>query len=267
MPEINAWAIPIATPQERKSFYMDLAVSSEFEMRNRGLVFYYGKDLIAYKREKSSDQNRNEFLRILSKFMTDCLEDDCPSSWAQCGTSFWEKFMFYFYPQHIRISPDLKESETFLIQLKKFVRWLDKRMGTHYYPIIEKYAIETAPDIKACELLLNTLFMSHFPQANNDGWDPEQDIERITQMGTQYTAFKECVFEVTSKIEDTIVLTDLNSNHTYYVKGLPSDYVYLGMILSGVIGKRKGEKNWNWHITVAVNPSQARNYIPVVLTC
>jgi hypothetical protein len=267
MLEITAWEIPIGTPQERQNIFNDLVISSEFEMRNRGLVFYYGKDLIAYKREKPSDQNRNEFLRILSKFMTDCLEDHCPSSWDQCERSFWEKFIYYFYPQNLKISPTLKEAEHFLFQLKKFVSWLDKRVGTHYYPLIEKYSTETAPDLKSSEILLYSLFMRDFPQANSEGWDPEQDIERLTQNGTQYTDSLEGVFEVTSKMEDTILLTDISSNQTYYVKGLPSDFVNLGMILSGVIGKRKRDKQWNWYITVAVNPPQAKNYIPSFLTC
>jgi hypothetical protein len=267
MLEVTAWEIPMGTPQERQKLFNDLAISSEFEMRNRGLVFYYGKDLIAYKREKPTDQNRNEFLRILSKFMTDCLEDNCPSSWDQCESSFWEKFIYYFYPQNLKISPTLKEAEHFLFQLKEFVRWLDKRVGTHYYPLIEKYSTEAAPDLKSSEYLLYSLFMRDFPQANSDGWDPELDIERLTQNGTQYTDSLEGVFEVTSKIEDTILLTDISSTQTYYVKGLPSDFINLGMILSGVIGKRKREKQWNWYITVGVNPPQAKNYIPTFLTC
>lgn len=267
MPEIKAWAIPITTLQERKNVFMDLAISSEFGMRNRGLVFYYGKDLIAYKREKPSDQNCNEFLRVLAKFMTDCLEDDCPSSWNLCGSSFWEKFIYYFYPQNITISPTMNEADNFLFQLKKFVRWLDKRVGTHYYPIIEKYSTEAAPNLKSCEQLLNVLFLKHFPQAFSHNWNPEQDIENLTRNGTQFLTTQEGVFEVTSKIEDISVLTDLSSHHTYYVKDLPSDYVELGMILSGVIGRRKGEKHWNWYITVAINPQLAKNYIPTFLTC
>lgn len=267
MPEIKAWAIPMTTPQERKNVFMDLAISSEFGMRNRGLVFYYGKDLIAYKRERPSDQNRNEFLRILAKFMTDCLEDDCPSSWDLCESSFWEKFIYYFYPQNIAISPKMNEVENFLVQLKKFIRWLDKRVGTNYKPIIEKYSTEAAPNLKSCEQLLNILFLKHFPQAYSPNWNPEKDIEELTLNGTQFLNSQEGVFEVTSKIEDTSVLTDLSSHHTYYVKDLPSDYVEIGMILSGVIGKRKGEKHWNWYISVAINPQQAKTYIPTFLTC
>lgn len=267
MPEIKAWAIPMTTPQERKNVFMDLATSSEFGMRNRGLVFYYGKDLLAYKREKPSDQARNEFLRILSKFMTDCLEDDCPSSWGLCGSSFWEKFIYYFYPQNISISQTMKETDNFLFQLKKFAHWLDQRVNTQYYPIIETYTTEAAPYLISCEHLLNFLFLKHFPKAYSDNWDPEQDIEELALSGTQYQNTKEGVFEVTSKIEDTCVLTDLSSHHTYYVKDLPADYVELGMILSGVIGKRKREKYWYWYISVAINPPQAKNYLPVFLTC
>ncbi|WP_419954419.1 hypothetical protein ACN6MT_00770 [Neobacillus niacini] len=267
MPEINAWAIPMTTPQERKSVFMDLATSSEFGMRNRGLVFYYGKDLIAYKREKPSDENRNEFLRVLSKFMTDCLEDDCPSSWDLCGSSFWEKLIYYFYPQNISISPAMKEAANFLIQLKKFVQWLDKRVGTHYYPAIEISTSEAALHLQSCEKLLNVLFFKHFPKAYSPDWNPEQDIENLTLNGAHFVNTQEGVFEVTSKIEDTCVLTDLGSHKSYYVKDLPTVNVELGMILSGVIGRRKGDKHWHWYISVAVNPPQAKNYIPTFLTC
>jgi hypothetical protein len=135
----------------------------------------------------------------------------------------------------------MNEVENFLVQLKKFIRWLDKRVGTHYYPIIEKYSTEAAPNLKSCEQLLNILFLKHFPQAYSPNWNPEKDIEELTLNGTQFLNSQEGVFEVTSKIEDTSVLTDLSSDHTYYVKDLPSDYVEIGMILSGVIGKRKGK--------------------------
>ena len=46
----------------------------------RGHFLFYGKDFITYKLERPYDKDRNEFLRILSNFMSNVLEDHCPSS-------------------------------------------------------------------------------------------------------------------------------------------------------------------------------------------
>lgn len=117
-------------------------------MRYRGLFEYYGKDLIAYKRENPTDQNRNEFLRILSSYMTTHLVDNCPTSWKKCKTSFWEEFIFGYYPHMMLITPEENEVDTFLLELKKFIQWLDKRAGTSFHPLIEKYAAESVTDFQ-----------------------------------------------------------------------------------------------------------------------
>ncbi|WP_077620070.1 hypothetical protein [Bacillus sinesaloumensis] len=154
-------------------------------MRYRGLLEYYGKDFIAYKKEKPSDKKRNEFLRIISKFMTHYIEDDCPPSWKQCPASFWELFIFSFYPDHIKLSPTEQEVEIFLYQLKEFVRWLDKRSGTSWSPIIEQYSLEAFPELKICERSINWIFLRGFPRIHHNDWNLEQDhMYPATNMNT-----------------------------------------------------------------------------------
>jgi hypothetical protein len=264
MPQVKVWVQPFANPKERQEFLMNLAISTEFEMRHRGLLEFYGKDLIAYKRGHASDKNCNEFLRVFSKFMTDCLEDKCPSSWKECQPSFWEEFIFTFYPHHIKISPNEKEVETFLSQLKKFVRWLDQRAGTSWYPVIEEYASEAGPELKFCEHLLNGLFLRDFPRIHHDDWNLEKDYEKIEQKFNQFSDRLDSLFEVTSMIEDTIVLTEFNSNRTYYIKGLPGKLIKPGIIMSGAIGKRSGEKVWDWYETECIYPQRGKNYVTLV---
>jgi hypothetical protein len=264
MPQMRVRVQPFANPKERQEFLMNLAISAEFEMRHRGLLEFYGKDLIAYKQKNTSDKNCNEFLRVMSKFMTDWLEDKCPSSWKKCQPSFWEEFIFTFYPHSMKISPNKKEVETFLSQLRKFVRWLDRRAGTSWYPVIEEYASEAGPELKICEHLLNDILLSDFPRIHHDDWNLEQDYEKIKQKFNKFTDRLDSIFEVTSMIEDSIVLTEFNSNRTYYIKGLPCKLIKPGIIMSGAIGKRSGEIVWNWYQTEGIYPQRGKNYITLL---
>ncbi|WP_042454250.1 hypothetical protein [Neobacillus dielmonensis] len=54
---------------------------------------------------------------------------------------------------------------------------------------------------------------------------------------------------MTSKIDETIVLSEFVTNNVYNVKGLPAKWAVSGMIMSGVIGKRAGDKTWKWFQT------------------
>jgi hypothetical protein len=261
MPQMKVFMHPFATPEERQQFLKDLAISAEFEMRHRGLLQFYGKDFIAYKRAKPSDTNRNEFLSVISKFMTDCLEDHCPSSWKQCQPSFWEEFIFICFPHYMKISPNEKAVEIFQYQLKKFVRWLDKREGTSWYPIVEKYVTDAFSELKICERLLNYLYLRDFPRVHQRDWNPQQDLDKLHQKFNQFTDTLDSVFELTSMIEDTTILTEFDSNRTYYIKGLPRNLLKQGLIMSGVIGKRKGEFTWNWFQTEAIYPNRGKKYI------
>ncbi|MEH7331629.1 hypothetical protein V7161_03265 [Neobacillus drentensis] len=259
--QVTAFTHEFANPKERQEFLMNLAISSEFDMRHRGLLQYYGKDFIAYKREKPSDHNRNEFLRVISKFMANCLEDNCPPSWQQCQSAFWEELIFTFFPHSMKITPNEKEVETFLFQLKKFVRWLDRRTGTSWYSVVEKFAREAGSELTICEWLLNALFLNDFPRIHHSDWNRNQDIEKVHQKFNQCSDKLDSIFEVTSRIEDTVVLTEFDTNRTYYIKGLPSKLIETGIIMSGMIGKRRGELVWNWFQTEGIYPQRGKKYL------
>lgn len=266
-PEVSMRVHHFATPEERQNLLRDLAISSEFEMRHRGLLEYYGKDFIAYKKEKPHDPKRNEFLRVMSKYMTHYLEDDCPPSWKECQPAFWEVFIYSFYPDHIKLSPNEQDIETFIFQLKNFVRWLDKRTGTSWYATIDQYTSEAFPELKICERVIHRLILKDFPRIHDDDWNLDQDIEQFNQKFTQCTNQVVGKFKVTAIIGDSALVTELKTNCTYYIKGLPCDLIVSGMKMSGIIGKTSGDQCWNWYHTIGVYPSKGeqlnyQNYIP-----
>lgn len=261
MTEIRVKSYPIANPEERQEILRDLAISSEFEMRYRGLFEYYGKDLIAYKREKPTDQNRNEFLRILSSYMTTHLENNCPTSWKKCKTSFWEEFIFGYYPHMMLITPEENEVDTFLLELKKFIQWLDKRAGTSFHPLIEKYAAESVTDLKLCESLLNSLFLKDYPLIYQDEWNPNEDIEKINLAYTQCTDRTNSFFEVTNIYDDILEITDLNSNRTFNLLKMPCKLFEPGIIISGIIGKKESDLFWDLYQTEGIYPNRAKKYM------
>ncbi|RUQ27444.1 hypothetical protein ELQ35_15740 [Peribacillus cavernae] len=252
---------PISDPKEYRELHANLKISAEFDMRYRGLLEFFGKDLISYKREHSPNQNRNEFLRIFSKYMTDYLEDHCPPSWKQCTPSFWEEFMFTYYPYCMHVTPHGKEVVKFLFQLKKFVKWLDKRAGTTWFEVIEKYVEESSFDLKMCEHLLNTLYLRDFPRIHHTDWKPKQDSDQIERHFNKYTETLESLFEITRITDDTVILTGLKSHRTYCIKGLPHKAVFPGLLMYGIIGKKDDDIFWNWCHTESVYPQRAKNYI------
>jgi len=67
-------------------------------MRYRGLLEYYGKDLVAYKKGQHSDDARNEFLHGFSAYMADFLEDDCPPSWKNVTRNLGKNLLLLLFP-------------------------------------------------------------------------------------------------------------------------------------------------------------------------
>ncbi|MCQ6280879.1 hypothetical protein [Bacillus sp. EB600] len=261
MPQISVRMIPFNSPEEHQQMLRDLATSSEFDMRHRGLFEYYGKDFITYKRLKPFDQARNEFLRIIAKFMSECLEDNCPSSWKQCQPSFWEELIFTFYPHTMNISPNNNETENFIGQLLKFVRWLDKQAGTSWYPAVEEYALIAFPELQKCEKLLNSLFLRDYPRIHHEDYNPSQDFEKVNQQFNQCPIKLGGIYEVTSVLDDSVILMDLKTKQSYSIKGLPDDLIVPGMIMDGTIGKQKSDLFWYWYVTIGIFPQRAKNFI------
>ncbi|MEH7252097.1 hypothetical protein V7111_08230 [Neobacillus niacini] len=238
-----------------------MRLSAEFDMRHRGHFLFYGKDFIDYKLERSYDKDRKEFLRILSNFMTDVLEDNCPPSWKKCKRPFWEELIFTHLPHVMRITPDQKQVETFLSQLKIFIQWLDKRVGTTWFAVVDKYSKEAISDLKVCEQVLNTIFSKDFPQLHQKGFSPEQQIEIANQSFELCIKSRDSLFEVRSIIDQITVLTEFNTNITYYVKGLPTHLIVPELIMNGCIGRKSGTLLWEWFQTEGIYPQKGRKYL------
>lgn len=261
MPQVHIRTIPINSPKERQEILMNLATSSEFEMRHRGIFEYYGKDFITYKRLNPSDEARNEFLRIIAAFMAECLEDNCPTSWKQCKPPFWEELIFTFYPHRMHFSPDQKETEKFIAQLLKFVRWLDQRAGTSWYPIVEEYSLIAFPDLQKCENMINYFILRDFPQIHHKEFNPRENIKKVTQKYEQFPVKVEGIFEVTAIVNDSILLSELETNDTYGIQGLPVNLVQPGMIFAGSLGKQTDDLYWYLYLAIGIYPQTGKKYI------
>ncbi|KIY22766.1 MULTISPECIES: hypothetical protein [Mesobacillus] len=260
-PQVTVLMKHFKNPKEREEIEKNLKVGAEFDMRHRGHFLFYGEDFISYKLERPYDKNRNEFLRILTKYMSNTLEDQCPSSWKKCKRPFWEELIFTHLPHVIRITPDQKQVETFLSQLKMFIQWLDKRVGTTWFPVVDKYSKEAISDLKMSEQVLNAIFLRDFPQIHQKDFSAKKSIEKMKQSFDQYTKSLDSLFEVTSIIDQITVLTEFNTNKTFYVKGLPTQLIIPGLIMSGGIGRKSGTLLWEWFQTEGIYPQKGRKYL------
>jgi hypothetical protein len=101
----------------------------------------------------------------------------------------------------MHITPEQKQVETFLSQLKMFTQWLDKRNGTKWFPVVDNYSKEAISDLKLCEQVLNTIFLIDFPQLHQKDFSLEQQIEIANQSFKQCTKRWDSIFEVTSVID------------------------------------------------------------------
>jgi hypothetical protein len=260
-PQIKVLMKHFENPKERENLLKNMKISAEFDMRQRGHFLFYGKDFIDYKLERPYDKDRNELLRILSNFMSNVLEDNCPPSWKKCKRPFWEELIFTHFPHVMRITPDQKQVETFLSQLKMFVQWLDKRSGTIWFTVVEKYTKEAFSDLKVCEQVLNAIFLRDFPHIHQKDFSPEQQIEIANQNFKQCTKRWDSLFEVKSNIDEITVFKEFNTHITYYVKGLPTQLIVPGLIMSGCIGRKSGTLLWEWFQTDGIYPQKGRKYL------
>ena len=112
--------------------------------------------------------------------------------------------------------------------------------------------------------LLNGLFLNDFPRIYKSDWNPEQDIEKINHKFEQCTYRLNSLFEVTSIIEDTFLLSEFETNQTYYIRGLPYKLIEIGMIMSGIIGKKSADLTWNWIQTDGIYPQRGKTYITIM---
>lgn len=258
-PEVRMFMQTFSHPNEHKEMLEKLQISSQFDMRYRGLFHFYGDDLIAYKRKKATGKHATEFLRILSNYLTDHLEDHCPPSWKDCTPAFWEEFIYACYPDHIRISTKQKESEIFLLQLKKFIRWLDQRTGCSWYELVERYAEEAHSELSTCEQVLNDLLFSS--RIFSKGWDPDEHIAKVTGKLSACKHTVDSIFEVTHIADGIVTIIDIDSARSFQLVNVPTKKLIPGILLEGIIGKMRDDFYWTWHHTEGTYPQKAKGYI------
>lgn len=58
-----------------------------------------------------------------------------------------------------------------------------------------------------------------------------------------------------------MVLTTLDTKLSYYIRGFPYEIITQGIILSGTIGRKKGESFWTWNHPESVFPQRAKKYL------
>src|SRR5690625_1551860 len=157
--ESTLWKYEFTDSEDREKILENIHIGSQFDMRYRGLFLFFGDDLVTYKKKIGSNKNGTEFLRILARYFTNHLEDDAPSSWEECQSTFWEELIFACFPHLMKLSKEQQQSIIFISQLKKFVQWLDKTKGTSCYQFIEKYFKEATVELPRNEKLLNQLML------------------------------------------------------------------------------------------------------------
>ncbi|MDY0406364.1 hypothetical protein P5G51_014070 [Virgibacillus sp. 179-BFC.A HS] len=258
--EIKVRSYTFNGPEDRQAMLEKLHICSQFDMRYRGLLEFYSNDLAAYKRKKGSGKHANEFLRILAKHFTDHLEDKCPSSWEACQPSFWEELIHITFPRLMKISTKQRESEIFLLQLNRFVRWLDQRVGTSWYELVKQYTETAKPELIMCERLINYLVVRTYPSIHQNNWNFKEERAANDADYNQCTTVIDSVYQVEEVCDNIITVTDLDTSWSYKLANMPSRLISTGMLLQGSIGKKRGDYYWNWLGVSGVYPAKAKNH-------
>jgi hypothetical protein len=260
-PQIRVWLQEFNHPDEHLEMLEKFKIGREFNLRSRGLVEYYGNDFIDYKREQMANKKRNQFLTDFAYYMTDHLDDDWPRSWKECLPSFWEELIFAYLPHHMKVVPKKNHTEDFLLQLRKFVRWLDKRHNTTFLDIVDPYITEALPILKKYETLFSELFLKNHPGFHNPEWDFTKDLERLDELMEEYNETVYGVFLVKQIVDEGIQLLDLHSHYTYFTKSIPGKKVDSEMILTACLGKKGHELVWDLVFADGIYPNRAFKYI------
>ncbi|SHG88884.1 hypothetical protein [Ornithinibacillus halophilus] len=264
--EIRSFVKIFSRPDEHKEVLEMIQIGAEFNMPNRAIMEFYGRDLIAYKRRYKSNEQVNHFLHILSHYMKEYYDKDCPKSWKECQPSFWEELLITYLPTIIKISVNQIETRQFLFQLKKFVRWLDKTTGSSWYEKVSADIEEYKMELIACEATLNDVFQSMYPKIHDSDWDPRKDIHTIINRMEECTDTFHSLFEVLEINGEVITVCDNELKLPFHILGFPTAHLQIGMMLCGMIGKESGDNYWTWYITDGIYPHKAGEFIQMVNT-
>lgn len=258
--QVHSFPIPFTESVTREKLLKKLQIGSAFKMRNRALALFYGDDLIAYKLCKPKDPVRNEFLYNFSNYLTDYLEDLCPPSWQECTPLFWEEFITTHFPSRLPITKTGRETEKLLIEIQTFVRWLDRRAGTAWLPIVKEYIEMYRCDIQTVENAKNAITLHHFPHIYDPDFSFQKDFEALQKRLGILDQFFDSMFEVQAVIDEVFVLNNLEDGKTYHTKGLPGS-ILPGLLLQGAIGKNNNDFFWKWCSTGAVFPKCSKKFL------
>lgn len=259
-PETKIKLIPLTGTQSRSEILKKIEISSQFNMRYRGLFEYYGDDLIAYKKENPTDFFRNEFLRTFSSYLTDYLEDNMPASWNKCKKAFIELLLHIHLPNTIKISKERNSIQHFISEFKKFSIWLDQRKGTAWTKLIMPYN-ETIHELTLCEELLNKLYLQMYPQFFETNWDYEKDLTRIGKVLEESKDIEDNFFEIIKIEESTVLLANIFTNKQFQISDIPVDDRFLGIILHGSIGRLEGHTTWSLLLVAGLYPKGSKRYL------
>lgn len=259
-PETKIRLIPLTGTQSRSEILKKIEISSQFNMRYRGLFEYYGDDLIAYKKENPTDFFRNEFLRTFSSYLTDYLEDNMPVSWNKCKKSFIELLLHIHLPNTIKISKERNSIQHFISEFKKFSLWLDQREKTIWTRMLTAYD-ETIHELQLCEELLNKLYLQMYPQYFESNWDYDKDLTRVSQVFEKCKDIEENFFQIINIDGNTVILSNIHTNKQFQLSDLPINERYLGIILHGSIGRFEEQTTWSLLLTAGLYPKRAKRYL------
>lgn len=248
-------------PNEKREFLAKVEVCLMFEMRPRGLLEFYGDDLVAYKQEKPKSASRNFFLQVLSTYFTDYLYDICPSSWEECQDSFWKELLVAFYPLEIQLTTNEKEVDQFLNELKKFVKWLDHRKECSFSKMVNHYIAEYKTDLKYCEFLLNRLYNHVNPEILEEHSQVLFPTTNLLDDIHEYNQSKKVIFEIINIYDGIIMASDVETKQVFYITGLPHEVLTPDILISGLIAKKYEDPIWNWISPDSVYPLDAQKYL------
>jgi len=258
--QVTMWKHEFANDEERNEILEKLAIGSQFDMRFRGLLQFYGDELTSYKRKIGNNEKGTEFLKVMSSYFTDYLEDVELTSWDECQSLFWEEFIFVYFPLYMKISRTQQQSTVFLSQLKEFVHWLDKEKKTSCTQYVDLFYDEAKIELVTCERLLKHFFSVHFLDIFNDDFDVQKIVEQIDQIDQDFPEKREGCFQVVKKYEKTIIVREIQTDLNYRIIDMPCHLIDKGMLLEGIIGRRTHEFSWKWLLTEGFYPEKAKKF-------
>ncbi|WP_409252873.1 hypothetical protein V1502_02780 [Bacillus sp. SCS-153A] len=251
----------ISSPEERAQIIENVQIGSTFNMRMRGHLLFYGKDLTGYAKSTTVTPNTTNFLHLLSNFLYAKSDHGPLDSWNDCSHAFWDEFITTYCLYTLKLSHKEKEAERFLFQLTKFGKWMDTHRETSLLAIILPSIEAHKPDVILCEKILNRLLKNQFPNLLDKNWNRVEALDKMKAAYSRYTDVVDGLFEVTGIIEKVVVIKHLETNQSYTVKGLTSNLLKPQLLLDGEIGRRFKETKWNWFFTLGVYPQLSRDYL------